>query len=94
MLICNICEKKFPSGSLQNMEFFVHHVSECPLQVTSMFKERFHCLVCGWVVKTKKSFKAHLVGKHLNGQEAPEAELLKQCRTTDNARRQRRQIGK
>lgn len=64
MYTCNICDKSYQSESVKHLEHFVNHVSHCPLRMQTLYNERFYCRICGSVVRTRKSFKKHLIEAH------------------------------
>lgn len=66
---CAICYQRFPTTSLQHLEEFCDHVKLCPVKSDNFMVYRYTCCFCKHVVKTKRSFKEHIL--HCKATEIP-----------------------
>lgn len=65
-IVCLICNKETVKN-LAEVDKFCKHVSKCTLRSDNPLQERYQCSICRTVVKQNRSFKDHIIKKHLNG---------------------------
>lgn len=95
MYICNICEKQFQIGTVNNMTAFIKHICNCPLQMKSIFRDRFCCKICEPAItfKFKRSFKDHLMAKHPPSDVNDSNKIQTPCSSHSLSFRKKRRIG-